>query len=259
MKKGAVPSMYIPDIAMIPLRRAVPALLCLYLLPVREAGGVQASPAPGPDSTVYHLDPASRLVVKTGKAGLFGFAGHNHVIHARGVTGELVYRPGRPASSLHLRVPTDSLEVLTPPDTAEIRKVTESMRTEVLHPDRHPEMRFSADSLEAHNGRMSFALAVTMEGKTRMVPVTAEVTIGGDSIRALGSFTAKQTDFGIEPFSGGPAGTVKVADKVTFCFDLVGRMEAHGPTAAGARRDPRAVPGCEDLPKARGDTARRVM
>jgi polyisoprenoid-binding protein YceI len=210
------------------------------------AGWAQA-PA-GPDSTVYRLDPVSRLVVETGKAGLFGFAGHTHVIQAHAVRGELVYRPGRAASSLHLTLPTDSLEVLTPPDTEEIRKVTESMRTEVLHVDRYPEMRFAAESLDARSGKMSFPLLVTMAGTTRRVPVTAEVTIGPDSIRAVGTFSAKQTDFGIEPYSGGPGGTVKVADKVTFCFDLIGR--APGRRGAGAQdADPRAVPGCEDMPQ----------
>jgi polyisoprenoid-binding protein YceI len=244
--------------------RLQPAALAAAVLLLSPAG-LWAVQAPSPtDSTVYQVDPASRLVVKTGRAGLFGFAGHSHVIQARGVTGELVYRPGRPASSLSLRVPTESLAVLTPPDTAEIRKVTEAMRTEVLHVDRYPEMRFAADSLDAHGGRMTFPLAVTMAGTTRTVPVTAEVTIGADSVRATGTFSARQTDFGIEPFSGGPGGTVKVADRVVFCFELTGKArgeggKAQGRRGAGAQADPRAVPGCEDLPKAKGDTARRPM
>jgi polyisoprenoid-binding protein YceI len=220
-------------------------LLALALAP-NEASGTQGSPVP--DSTVYRLDPASRLVVETGKSGLFGFAGHTHVIQAHAMKGELIYRPGGATSSLRLTLPTDSLEVLTPPDTEEIRKVTESMRTDVLHVDRYPEMRFAADSLDARSGRMSFSLLVTMAGKTRPVPVTAEVTIAPDSIRAIGTFTVKQTDFGIEPYSGGPGGTVKVADKLTLCFDLIGRTGApsDGRTVGG---DPRAVPGCEDLPQ----------
>jgi polyisoprenoid-binding protein YceI len=233
--------------------RAVLLLLALAAAP-NQASGTQGSPVP--DSTVYRLDPASRLVVETGKAGLFGFAGHTHVIQAHGVRGELVYRPGRAASSLHLTLPTDSLEVLTPPDTAEIRKVTESMRTDVLHVDRYPEMRFAADSLEARAGHMSFPLLVTMAGTTRRVPVTAEVTIAPDSIRAVGSFTAKQTDFGIEPYRGGPGGTVKVADEVTFCFDLVGRTGAGPQGRRGEEQDPRAVPGCEDLPQAKKEEKR---
>jgi polyisoprenoid-binding protein YceI len=233
-------------------RRSLGVLLLLSILSgvPHQAGTAQARSA-APDSTVYTIDPGSRLVVKTGKAGLFGFAGHAHVIQAHAVRGELVYRPGRAASSLHLTVPTDSLEVLTPPDTEEVRKVTVSMRADVLHVDRYPEMRFSAESLDARGGRMSFPLLVTMAGTTRRVPVTAQVTIGPDSIRATGTFAVKQTDFGIEPYSGGPGGTVKVADKVTLCFDLIGRADGRT-NGQAAREDPRAVPGCEDVAQEKG-------
>jgi polyisoprenoid-binding protein YceI len=201
-------------------------------------------------------------VVKTGTAGLFGFAGHKHVIRARAVSGELVYQPGRPTSYLRLKVPTDSLEVLTPPDTAEIRKVTQAMRTEVLHVDRYPEMTFAADSLNARSGKIEMQLALTMEGTTRKVPVTADVTIGADTIRATGSFAAKQTDFGIKPFSGGPGGTVKVADRVTFCFDLVAiqhPVQAHTGRPQLGTSDATSVPDCVDTSNAKPDTARRPM
>jgi len=232
-------------------------LLLLALLPVRKGFG--QSP---PDSAVYHADPASRLVVKTGKAGLFGFAGHTHVIRARAISAELVYHPGKPTSYLRIKLPTDSLEVLTPPDTAEIRKVTEAMRTEVLHVDRYPEMTFAADSLNARTGKLEMQLAVTMEGRTRKLPVIADVSIGRDTIRARGTFTAKQTEFGIKPFSGGPAGTVKVADKVTFCFDLVATRGA--PAAPGRLTSLRpdsatVVPGCVDRSQANAEPTRRVM
>ena len=134
------------------------------------------------------------------------------------------------------------------------------MRTEVLHVDRYPEMTFAADSLNARSGKMEFQLLVTMEGTTRKLPVTADVTVGSDSIRATGTFTAKQTDFGIKPFSGGPAGSVKVADRVTFCFDLVARRElavvaGHQPNQDNAATN---VPGCVDNSKA-PDTDRRPM
>ena len=126
-------------------------LLCLLPAFARAAGAAQA-PA---DSVVYRLDPATRLVVKTGKAGFLGFAGHTHVIRARTVSGSLVYHPGKPTSYLRLKVPTDSLEVLTPPDTAEIRQVTEAMREDVLHVDKYREMIFAADSLRRGVARWS--------------------------------------------------------------------------------------------------------
>ena len=241
---------------MTPFRCTLPFVLSLVGIPL--PGLVAQS---SPDSTVYRIHPGSRLVVKTGKAGLFGFAGHTHVIRARAVSGRLVYHPGKPTSYLRLVVPTDSLEVLTPPDTAEIRKVTKAMRTEVLHPDKHPQMTFAAESLGARGGRMEIPLAVTLEGVTRTVPVTADVTIGRDSIRAQGSFSAKQTDFGIKPYSGG-GGTVKVADRVTFCFDLVavrGDAEGAGGGQPARSEDATRVPGCVDKTKAPSDTARRPM
>jgi polyisoprenoid-binding protein YceI len=236
------------------------ALLLIPLLTglAWEVGAAQSPP----DSVVYHVDPSSRLVVKTGKSGLFGFAGHTHVIRARAVSGELVYRPGKPTSYLRLKLPTDSLEVLTPPDTAEIRKVTEAMRTTVLHVDKYPEMTFAADSLSANSGKMEMQLALTMEGTTREVPVTADVSIGSDTLRATGTFTAKQTEFGIKPFSGGPGGTVKVADRVRFCFDLVAiRNQSAAPGGHPPVRgdNARTVPGCVDNSNVRADTARRPM
>jgi polyisoprenoid-binding protein YceI len=209
--------------------------------------GLEAHAQQAPDSVVYHLDPSSRLDVKTGKAGLFSFAGHTHVIRARAVSGQLVHFPHeRSRSHLSLKVPTDSLQVLTPNDTAEIRKVTEAMRTVVLHVDKHPLMTFVADSLNPSSGKMDLQLAVTMEGTTRTIPVTANVTIGPDTVKATGNFTALQTDFGIKPFKGGPAGTVKVADKVTFCFDLVA-LRTPGPGRPHRRaREVTDLPGCTD-------------
>jgi polyisoprenoid-binding protein YceI len=212
-----------------------------------------------PDSVVYRVDPASRLVVKTGRAGLLGFAGHSHVIRARAIAAELVYQPGKSASHLRIKLETDSLEVLTPNDTAEIRKVTQAMRREVLQVDRYREMSFSADSVDVKSGKVELRLAVTMHGVTRQVPVVAQVKMGQDTVRATGSFTAKQTDFGIKPFSGGPGGTVKVADKVTFCFDLLatrgGQARPGGLTSLrpdGATE----VPGCVDR---QSEPERRVM
>jgi polyisoprenoid-binding protein YceI len=228
----------------------IPSVSAVLLLVSHLAAWPTQVPAQAPrDSIVYSLIPASRLVVKTGKSGLLGFAGHTHVIRARSVSGGLVYRPGTRASSLLLRVPTGSLEVLTPPDTVEIRKVTESMRTEVLHVDKYPEMTFAADSIGAGSGKMELRLAVTMEGTTRSLPVTADVTIGPDTIRAMGNFEAKQSDFGIKPYRGGPAGTVKVADRVRFCFDLVAVRDRAQPVGAQPGTDSgdaTDVPGCVD-------------
>jgi polyisoprenoid-binding protein YceI len=188
----------------------------------------------GVDSVEYQLAPSSRLEVKTGKAGLFGFAGHSHSIRARAFSGDVVYYPHAPARShLQITVQADSLEVLTPPDTAEIRKVTAAMRTDILHTDQYHEIRLVTREVTptAHGFHMIGEL--TLVGQTRDVPIDVSVELGADTLRAASTFAIKQTDFGIKPFSGGPGGTVKVADRVTFTIDAVAVRAEKRPAGAG--------------------------
>jgi polyisoprenoid-binding protein YceI len=236
------------------------AVVTIASLPLRPAQGQQSNPlgvaqsgasadttgesarpawdtvrhAPPPDfgdadSVVYHLAPRSRLEVKTGKAGLFGFAGHTHVIRAEGFTGRVVYYPKAPdRSHFEITVSTDSLRVLTPPDTAEIRKVTETMRSEVLHVDEYHEIKLVSHEVRPAGNGFHVVGELTLVGQTRPVPIDLDVQLGRDTLRAATRFAVKQTDFGIKPYSGGPAGTVKVADKVTFAIDALAVRGAEG-------------------------------
>lgn len=208
----------------------------MHTTPSRIAllAALTALPAPAPatsqggarDSVVYRFAPTSRLDVKTGKAGLFGFAGHEHLIRARGFAGRVIYYPGAPAASrVDLTVRTDSLEVLTPPDTEEIRKVTEAMRAEILKVEQYPTISFTSKALAPADSGFHIVAELTLVGQTRDVPVDARVAIAPDTLRAWASFTVKQTDFGIRPFRGGPAGTVRVADRVTFDIEAVAVRE----------------------------------
>ncbi|HEX4575050.1 MAG TPA: YceI family protein [Gemmatimonadales bacterium] len=184
--------------------------------------GLSAQGAPG-DSVVFVLAATSRFEVRTGKAGLFGFLGHDHRIRARAVSGLIVYRPGAPTTShVEIVVPADSLEVLTPADTAEIRKVTEAMRTDVLQVASYPEIRFVSTAVTPMADSLGVQGTLTLAGQTRDVSVAVAVTINGDTLRGTGTFAVKQTDFGIKPYRGGPAGTVQVADRVTFEFEALG-------------------------------------
>ena len=192
------------------------------------SAGITAAQQPGdptgaaPDSVVYHLAPSSRLLVKTGKAGLFGFAGHSHDIQARAFDGRVVYYPGAPSSShLEITVLTESLEVLTPPDTAEIRKVTAAMRDEVLRIAEYHEINLVSRQVTPTEDGFHIVGALTLVGETRDVPMDVRVEIGPDTLQANSAFSIKQTDFGIKPYSGGPAGTVKVADRVRFDIQAI--------------------------------------
>ena len=178
--------------------------------------------APGSDSVVYDLVPAGRFEVLTAKAGLLGFAGHTHVIRATGFSGHIVWYPNQPAASrVSVSVATDSLEVMTPPDTAEIRKVTAAMREDVLDVAHFPDITLVSRAVERAGDTLRLNASLTIKGKTRDIPLTVRVSIGPDTLRASTTFAVKQSDFGIRPYRGGPAGTVRVADRVTFTIEAV--------------------------------------
>jgi len=204
-------------------RQCAPHRLLLAAALVVSGPGIASGQAPGQDSVVYRLLPISRFEVRTEKAGVLGFAGHNHVVRARAFTGSVTYRPGNPsASRLEITIPAESLEVLTPSDASEIRQVTEAMRTDVLHVDQYQEIRFSSTGVSPTPTGFRLDGELTLVGQTRPVQVETTVQVGPDTLRARGTFAVKQTTFGIKPYKGGPGGTVQVADRVTFDFDVVG-------------------------------------
>jgi len=197
--------------------RCVLLAAALWYAPARAT-----AQAAGRDSVMYILTPASRFEVKTGKAGLLGFAGHGHLVRARASSGQIVYYPNSPADSrVEVVVPVDSLEVLTPPDTAEIRKVTETMRREVLHPDQYPVISFVSTTGTSAGDGLQVRGRLTIAGQTRDVAVVMRLEAAGDTLRATGRFSVKQSEFGITPYRGGPAGTVRVADRVEFTVAAV--------------------------------------
>ena len=195
---------------------------CALLVGTIPLGPAGAWAQGGPDSVVYVLSADSRFEVKTGKAGLFGFAGHTHVVRARGFAGRVVYHPTAPSESrLEIVVPVDSLAVLTPPDTEEIRKVTQTMRTDVLHVDDYPVLSFVSTGVTPTVDGFQVQGRLTLAGQTRDVSCDVRAAVGTDTLRATGEFSVKQTDYGIRPYRGGPAGSVRVADRVTFSFEAV--------------------------------------
>jgi polyisoprenoid-binding protein YceI len=197
----------------------VPSRVWLLLVATSALASISARV---PDAVVYEVVAASRVEIHTGKGGLLGFAGHDHVIRAGAVHGRVVYSSAHPdSSSVEIVIPSDSLTVLTPPDTAEIRQVTVAMREAVLDVAHYPEIRIATTSVAARDSGFLLTANLTLRGQTRPIRVAVHAVIGPDTLRASGSFTVKQTDFGIRPYRGGPGGTVRVADQIELQFEIV--------------------------------------
>jgi polyisoprenoid-binding protein YceI len=107
------------------------------------------------------------------------------------------------------------------------------MRTDVLHTDQFHEIRLVTKEVSPTPHGFHIIGAFTLVGQTRDVPIDVSVEAGVDTLRAQATFAIKQTEFGIKPYSGGPAGTVKVADRVTFTIDAVAVQASGRPASAG--------------------------
>ena len=200
--------------------------LCLIAPTIVTISVPGASPR-GP--AVYEIAPSSRFDVETGKAGLLGTFGHSHVIRAGVVDGSITWDPERVAASrIELAVPVDGLRVVRRgADRDDWPDVENAMRTEVLHPSRFPEVTFRSRLVTRIRDGVHVVGDLTMEGRSRPVAVDVTLETSGDTLRASGAFSVKQTDFGIRPYRAA-GGTIRVADHVRFDFAAIGVRRAGG-------------------------------
>lgn len=172
--------------------------------------------------TAYRITPESRFDVLTGKAGLFGAFGHEHRIRATRFDGTIVHDPDNAfGSSIEIVLRTASLVVVPEgADEKDAPKVERAMRESVLPPSQYPTIEFGSRIVTEIDEGVQVVGDLTIAERSRPVAVDVTVALRGDTLTATGTFSVKQTDFGIKPYSAA-GGTIKVADEVTFDFEAV--------------------------------------
>ena len=184
------------------------------------AGIGQAPPADG-----YRVGPGSRLDVHVAASGLLAAAGHGHLIRARTFTGTISYSPADLThASVAVTVATHGLFVVPERDSSDIPKITATMRNQVLKVAENPEIRFVSTAVSAAADGVHVEGGLTMMGQTRPVTFTTVLHVAGDTIEGTATFSVRQTDFGIHPYSKA-FGLVRVADVMRFEIRLRGVRE----------------------------------
>lgn len=182
------------------------------------------------DSSRYTIDPdASQMLIHVGKAGVFGFAGHEHEIIAPVHGGTATIDAAHiERSSVELTFSAAQLHVTGRGEPEkDVPKVQQAMvGPDCLNAARFPEIRFvSSLVIRTREARAGLDLAVrgivTLHGVSHEVTLPLHVNLDGDSLVATGTTTLRQTDFGIKPIS--VAGVVKVKDAITLDWHLVAR------------------------------------
>jgi polyisoprenoid-binding protein YceI len=197
-----------------------PSLLAALLL----VAGHQANAA----DTTYALAAAqSSVVVHVGKAGLLSFAGHEHVVTAPRLQGEVRAAADDLARSLvTLTFETAALRVEEKGEPAgDAAKVQEAMvGPRVLDATRFPTVTFRSRTVTGKSAAPgTYDLHITgdlsLHGVTRSVALPLRVEVSGDTLKASGQLVLRQTDYGINPVA--VAGVVKVKDEVTIDYAFV--------------------------------------
>ncbi len=185
------------------------------------------------DVVRYHALPESHLDVLTEKTGLFSFFGHDHLIRADEFQGTVDYSRSSPEhSSVAFTVQSAGVRVLTPADSADLADIQRDMEAKVLRPTEFPTIDFRSTSVAPIEGGVRVLGELTLVGVVQEVAVDLALDQSGTDLRAVGEFTTRLRDFGIEPPTAA-AGTVKVKNEVLFRLDV--RLAPAG--------DPRLGPG----------------
>lgn len=190
-----------------------------------------AAPATAAEGAAYAVaNDESSVVVHVGKAGLFAFAGHEHVVVAQRVRGEIQAANGDVSQSrVVLSFEAASLRVderAEPPGDAP--RVQEAMLgPRVLDAARFPTVTFTSTAVTGKatapgDYELEIAGDLTLHGVTRRVSLRSHVELGAATLKATAHVVLRQTDYGISPVT--VAGVVKVKDELALDFVILARQ-----------------------------------
>jgi polyisoprenoid-binding protein YceI len=191
---------------------------------------VTAAP-PGVAVGHYLLDKsASRFTVRAFASGMLSALGHSPTFAIRDFAGEAGFDPvALDQASLRVQVRADSLEVMDEIKSKDRKEMESIMNQTVLESSKYPAIVYESSGTSAEQlgeGRYKVAVKgnLSLRGVTRGLPVTAQVTINGDILRAYGEFSILQSNHGI-PLVSVAGGTLKLKDELKFAFDIVARKQ----------------------------------
>ncbi len=168
------------------------------------------------------------------RAGPLASFGHNHVIRAGSVQGDIYLNHNFDLSGFALTLPVadfrvdepadravEGAEFATQPSAAAIAGTVKHMLgSTMLDAVRYPDIRVRSVRLVGPEWGPEVTVRIELRGTQRQLTVPIALNECGDRLTATGTFKFRQTDFGIKPFSI-LGGGLRVADTVTVRFHII--------------------------------------
>lgn len=177
----------------------------------------------------YRLDSSqSKFIAHALRGGLLWFKGHDHLVAIREFAGEAQLTPDSISpASLEITAKAASMVETNSVFTDQQKQIIDKeLREIVLQPDQYPDITFRSTSVTgkaagANQYDLKIAGNLTLHGVTRQITIPTKVTLTGNDLRAQGEFSVNRDDFKVKATSAAH-GLVRVRNKITFTFDIVG-------------------------------------
>lgn len=182
-------------------------------------------------TTVRYLIDAKRstFVVRGFATGMLSAFAHSPTIAITDFQGEVEWSSSAlEDASLRLVIEAASLNVTDDISDKDRREIEHKMHHEVLEADGFSEIIYECPRVSSIQklGEGLFTVVLngelSLHGVTRTQPVSARVTLNGDTLRAAGDFSVRQSDYEIKPVSAA-GGTVKLKDELKLSFNITAR------------------------------------
>jgi polyisoprenoid-binding protein YceI len=177
----------------------------------------------------FSIDAAASLFTVQGfAAGIVAVVAHSPKFAIRDMVGSIEFVPGNlQEASVELSVNLGSLEIMDEVRMSERLEIERIMFDEVLEKSRYPKAQYKSSNVSAiktaeNMYRVNVLGDLALHGITRGVALEAQVVVGEESLRAQGSFTINQLDFGLK-IASVAGGTLKIKDELKFAYFILGR------------------------------------
>lgn len=173
---------------------------------------------------------ASLFTVQAFEAGIVAVVAHSPKFAIREMVGEMEFVPETmEKASLQLTIIVGSLEIMDEVSAMDRREIERVMFDEVLQKSVYPRIEYNSSRVSASKtGENVFRVNVngdlTLHGITRGVGLEAQVVAGEDTLRAQGSFTLLQSDYGLR-IASIAGGTLKLKDELRCAYFILGRRQ----------------------------------
>ncbi len=204
-------------------------------------GGPRAAspgvPAVGFAAARYQIDPqASLLTLRVMRGGPMARLGHNHVIAARQIVGEVDVATRLEDSRVSLRIPVALLSVdesplrvaagadfaADVPDSAREGTRRNMLGEALLNAARFPGIELHSESIRAAGSGWLLVARVEVAGHASTIDVPLQIARSDAGLVASGELALRQSALGLQPFSV-MMGALQVVDEMQVSF----RIEAH--------------------------------